>query len=130
MPSTAPTLAVPAALPAFSAPAASGFAAAPATVPSPVRPSGALCPDPVFILGAPRSGTSILVWALAQHPRLKGSAESNLLYHLFGDGHIETVFEALHDQPGSSWLREAGIERADFLRHLGLGINSLFSSRS
>jgi hypothetical protein len=97
---------------------------------APSRSPSALCPNPVFILGAPRSGTSILVWALAQHPRLWGSSESNLLYHLFGDSHIDTVFEALSEQHGASWLREQGIERGEMLRHLGLGVNAVFSSRS
>jgi hypothetical protein len=111
-------------------PAASVDVPAPADDHPARRLSRALCPDPVFILGAPRSGTSILVWALAQHPRLWGGPESNLLYQLFGDGHVETVFDALHDQHGSSWLREAGIERGDFLRSLGLGVNALFSRGS
>src|SRR3954469_7285830 len=97
MSSTAPLLPALAVFPAFSAPT---------VLPSPARPAGGLCPDPVFIIGAPRSGTSILVWALAQHPRLWGGPESNLLYHLYGDGHIDTVFEALTTQFGSSWLRE------------------------
>ena len=32
---------------------------------------------PVFIVGSPRSGTSILTWCLGQHPNLLGMEESN-----------------------------------------------------
>jgi hypothetical protein len=110
-------------------PSVTPLATAPTLRTSPLG-SYALCPDPVFILGAPRSGTSILAWALAQHPRLCGGAESNLLHHLFGDRHIDTAFEALQEQHGSSWLREAGVERDAFLRYVGLGINALYTSRS
>jgi hypothetical protein len=129
--SFAPLLHAPrASIPAPGAPIPAGAAdvSIAADGPASRRSPGALCPDPIFILGAPRSGTSILVWALAQHPELWGGPESNLLHHLFGDGQIETVFEALHDQHGSSWLREAGVGRGELLRHLGLGVNALFSS--
>ena len=74
--------------PAAALPVISTATTLPVPRPAPARPERALCPDPVFILGAPRSGTSILVWALAQHPEFWGSAESNMLYHLFGDGHL------------------------------------------
>jgi hypothetical protein len=88
------------------------------------------CPDPVFIIGSPRSGTSILAWSLAQHSRLWTSAESDFLYHLFGRGEADTAYRKARDRPDGSWLAKQGVSRADFLRHLGLGINALFTSRS
>ena len=41
-----------------------------------------ICPNPVFIIGSPRSGTSILAWALAQHSRLWTSGEVHILHSL------------------------------------------------
>jgi len=32
--------------------------------------------DPIFIIGAPRSGTSVLTWAIGQHPNIQMSAET------------------------------------------------------
>jgi hypothetical protein len=34
---------------------------------------------PIFIVGAPRSGTSILAWCLGQHPNILPQEESNWL---------------------------------------------------
>ena len=30
----------------------------------------------------------------------------------------------------NNWLRDAGMERAEFFRHLGMGVNAVYSSRS
>jgi sulfotransferase family protein len=39
----------------------------------------ATCENPIFIIGSPRSGTSILAWSLAEHSQLEVFAESNFL---------------------------------------------------
>src|SRR5262245_3379258 len=93
-----------------------------------VRP--AICPDPVFIIGSPRSGTSILSWSLAQHRQLWTSAESDFLYDLFGCGHLEKAFETTRGRPGSTWLREEAVDKREFYGCLGLGVNALFTSRA
>ena len=41
----------------------------------------------VFIIGCPRSGTSVFSWALAAHPNFWTSAESDYLADLFGRKH-------------------------------------------
>ena len=89
-----------------------------------------ICPNPVFIIGSPRSGTSALAWALAQHPALWTSRESELLYNLFGSNHLDKAFDASETRPDSSLLKEEGIGKSEFLAYLGMGLNAMFSSAS
>jgi hypothetical protein len=89
-----------------------------------------ICPNPIFIIGSPRSGTSILAWSLAQHSRLWTSEESDILFTLFGNSHAEKAFETATGRPGKTWMPHHGVDRAEFLGYLGLGLNALFSSRS
>lgn len=88
-----------------------------------------VCPDPVFIIGAPRSGTSILAWSLAQHSRFWTSGESHFLSDFFRDGWIQDRFENAKRMP-KSWLELQDVEKSEFMKSLGLGVNTLFSSRS
>jgi hypothetical protein len=90
----------------------------------------AICPDPVFVIGAPRSGTTVLGMALAKHPCFWASDETFFLFDLFGMGRLEKTFERWSGRPSSSWLRTQGVERGEFFGFLGLGVNALFSSRS
>jgi len=89
-----------------------------------------ICTRPVFIIGSPRSGTSILAWSLAQHTRLWTSAESDFLFHLFGKDRFEEALETTLARPDGSWLTKNGVERKELLESLGLGVNALFTSRS
>ncbi|MBI2822856.1 MAG: sulfotransferase [Acidobacteria bacterium] len=89
-----------------------------------------ICRQPVFIIGSPRSGTSILAMSLAHHDRLWTSQESDLLFNLFGSGHVERAFEAARNRPEGSWLSEQHVEMAEFWGYLGAGLNALFTSRS
>jgi GT2 family glycosyltransferase len=98
-------------------------AAGPARIP-------ATCPDPVFIIGAPRSGTSILAWSLAQHSELWTDAESDIFYYLLKDGHLEHAFEISVARADGSWLRNHGVDLEGFLVHLGLGLNALLTGTS
>jgi hypothetical protein len=90
------------------------------------------CPDPVFIIGAPRSGTSILAWSLHQHHRwFCTSDESDLLSELFGGGAVERVYREAVERPGGGdWLVRNDVAWPEFLGYLGLGVNALFASRS
>lgn len=90
----------------------------------------AMCPCPIFIIGSPRSGTTILAYSLAQHSELWSSAESDILYYLFGDGLVDRAFTKAKAGPGIRWLHQEGVEKEEFLGFLGLGLNALFSSRS
>ena len=88
-----------------------------------------ICPHPIIILGSPRSGTTALAWALAAHSQLWTSEESQLMLDLFGDGRLDKNY--LRDGKGrGSWLVQQKVERKDFLRYLGLGLNALFTDRA
>jgi hypothetical protein len=89
-----------------------------------------LCPDPIFIIGSPRSGTSILAWSLAHHNQLWTSKEAHILYELFGEGYLEEALQRAKFRPDGSWLQEEGVEKGEFLYYLGLGLNALYTSRS
>ncbi len=89
-----------------------------------------ICPNPVFIIGSPRSGTTALALALAEHSQLWTSAESDFLYHLFENGHAESAYQKATQAPGQQWLKKHGVGKQEFLATLGLGLNALFTSRS
>lgn len=90
----------------------------------------AYCPDPVFVIGAPRSGTTALGKALGRHSRFYAGDETLFLVDLFGNGRAEAVYERWAGRPSSSWLRREQVTRDDFLAALGLGINALFTAGS
>jgi Sulfotransferase family len=89
-----------------------------------------VCNNPIFIIGSPRSGTSILAWSLAEHTHLWTSEESDLLLHLYGRGRADEAFVETIAPPTMNWVRAQGVDRNEFLRYLGIGINALFTSRS
>lgn len=78
---------------------------------------------PVFVVGAPRSGTSVLTWALGQHPNLLLTEESNWL------GSFAIQAAAAHAQGSAreqrSQLGALGIDRETFLSGLGDGIDRM-----
>src|SRR5574338_1227616 len=78
---------------------------------------------PIFIVGSPRSGTSILAWCLGQHPNLFPVPESSWI----GDFAINL---AISHQVGAargifSALSAMGISRDEFFAHIGRSVNSL-----
>jgi hypothetical protein len=90
-----------------------------------------LCGHPIFIIGSPRSGSTILAYSLSQHDELWTSTESHFLPRLFGSpDHLEKVFRTVKNWPNGSWLAKENVEYDEFLAYLGLGLNALFSSRS
>ncbi|GEM_PF-863685 len=86
-----------------------------------------ICPDPVFIIGSPRSGTSVLAWALAEHSELCTDAETDIFYYLLREGHLERAFETATARADGSWLRNRGVSLEDYLAHIGLGLNALLT---
>jgi hypothetical protein len=84
----------------------------------------------IFIIGSPRSGTSALAWALAQHPSLWTSAESDFLLYLFRDNRIREAWTKSVDRPDVGWLRKHDVSYAEFARSIGIGVDALFRSRS
>lgn len=87
-----------------------------------------ICENPVFVLGAPRSGTSMMQWALRSHPNLWGGQESDFLIPLSeampGVHNFGSQRDKLH------WLSGQQVDLQEFYRHVGVGINSLYMSRS
>jgi Sulfotransferase family len=91
----------------------------------------AICPNPLFVIGSPRSGTTVLARSLAQHSELWASGESYVLFHLFGPANLaERAFDRAMAIPGPRWLRREEVSRNEFLAYVGMGINALFTSRS
>src|SRR3954447_25116427 len=78
---------------------------------------------PIFVVGSPRSGTSILAWCLGYHPNIFPVPESNWM----GDFAMNV---AMSYQIGAargilSILSAMGISRDEFFSHIGRSINSL-----
>jgi hypothetical protein len=78
---------------------------------------------PIFVVGGPRSGTSILAWCLGYHPNIFPVPESNWM----GDFAVNI---AMSYQVGAargifSVLSAMGISRDEFFSHIGRSINSL-----
>ena len=78
---------------------------------------------PVFVIGSPRSGTSVLTWALGQHPNLLLTEESNWL------GSFAIEASAAHARGSArvqrSQLGALGITRDAFLSGLGDAIDRM-----
>jgi hypothetical protein len=89
-----------------------------------------VCPDPVFVIGSPRSGTSILAWSLAAQDGFCTFSESDFIFHLFGQGRLDEAYRTVGDHIGGGWLAEKGVSREEFFAHLGLGLNALMTSRA
>lgn len=85
---------------------------------------------PIFIIGCPRSGTSALSWALAQHPSMWVSAESDFIQLLFGYGHMQRAYRIASERPDDGWLTKNEVGYSEFSSYLGNGIDQLFQSRS
>ncbi len=78
---------------------------------------------PVFVVGSPRSGTSILTWCLGQHPNMFPVPESNWMGHF-------AVNVAVGYQTGSargdrSILSAMDIQDNELFATIGRGINDL-----
>ena len=89
-----------------------------------------LCEHPIFVVGAPRSGTTGFARALARHSELWTSTETLFISDLFGSKRLERHFDWLANRPHAAWLGAEGVEREEFLAYVGLGLNALLTSRS
>ena len=95
-----------------------------------IVPAAAGRADGVFIIGCPRSGTSVLSWVLAEHANFWTGPESDFLITLFGRGRLYEAWKQAHDRSDSGWLRQQDVGFAEFAANLGLGAEALFASRA
>jgi hypothetical protein len=80
--------------------------------------------NPIFVIGAYRSMTSITTWLLGQHPNVAPMEETNWLTMLYL-GSAAAFEQAQKAQDGASEVYN--IARADFLRWQGWAIDKLHS---
>lgn len=83
---------------------------------------------PVFVLGAPRSGTSMMQWALRQHPELWGGQESNFMVPLVEK--LRDIHQFGSRRANLHWLSGQDVSVEEFIRYMGLGLNSLYTNRA
>lgn len=87
-----------------------------------------ICERPIFVLGPPRSGTSMMQWALRAHSQLWGGQESDYLIALVD--RLREVWELGRRREKLHWLSGQNVDWDEFLRHIGVGVNTLYMSRS
>jgi len=79
-------------------------------------------PEPIFIIGCYRSGTSILAWALGQHPNVFPMEETNWLPTLC---HGAVAAYAHASSAARSATRLYDVSQAEFLQWQGAAIDQL-----
>jgi Sulfotransferase family len=87
-----------------------------------------VCPNPIFIIGAERSGTTILALCLGQHSDLWYSCEGHFFPGFFEQSRLDSVYR--RGKYRYRWVQEEGVSREEFLEYMGLGVNALFTNRS
>jgi hypothetical protein len=78
---------------------------------------------PIFVVGSPRSGTSILAWCLGHHPNIFPVPESNWMGNFAVN--VATGYQIGAARGIFSILSAMGISRDEFFAHIGRSINSL-----
>jgi hypothetical protein len=81
---------------------------------------------PIFVVGSPRSGTSILTWCLGQHPNILALEESGWMGDLAIDLAIRYRIGAARGD--RSLLSAMEVQREEFFATFGKGINDLLLS--
>ncbi len=90
--------------------------------------SGPADTGPIFVVGCPRSGTSMMQWALRAHPDVWGSAESDFLVPLIEGTKSAYAFGIKRDR--MHWLVRESVTESELLASVGTGIDSLYASRA
>jgi hypothetical protein len=78
---------------------------------------------PVFVVGAPRSGTSVLTWSLGQHPSLLALEETNWLARLVVD--LGAAYELGRSRGDRSHLGSMGVTADALFEGIGRGVDRL-----
>ncbi len=87
-----------------------------------------ICDNPIFVVGAPRSGTSMMQWSLRQHPDLWGGQESDFFVPLIEGARAAYEFGTVRGD--LHWLSGQHVSREEFVGRVGDGMNALYVSRS
>ena len=77
-------------------------------------------PAPVFVVGSYRSGTSILTWALGQHPNMWPLPETHWL-PMLGTGAVAGYW--IGARPSRSYFRLCDVPIEEYLAYLGCSID-------
>jgi len=89
--------------------------------------SVSICPNPIFVVGCPRSGTSVLAHSLARHSQMWLGPESDYIAPL---ACLAKELYTFGTQRGElHWLSNQGVTLDEFLEYIGLGINALYTNR-
>jgi tetratricopeptide (TPR) repeat protein len=91
-------------------------AAFPAATMAARRGAGDPSDIPVFVVGMPRSGTTLVEQILASHPAVFGAGESMQLHRLLGEGLAGADFPARFTAVGDEALRLFGARYVDHMR--------------
>lgn len=83
---------------------------------------------PVFILGSPRTGSSVLHWSLCQSPAFWGSSESDFLHDLAPA--VINAWERGTALGEHSWLVREGVGEDEFVGRFAMLLEDLFRSRA
>lgn len=83
---------------------------------------------PIFVVGPPRSGTSMMQWSLRQHSQLWGGPESDFLVPLLNA--LGPVHEFGTRRGEMHWLSGQSVEWDEFVGYVGMGINAMYTARS
>jgi Sulfotransferase family len=90
-----------------------------------------VCKNPIFVIGSPRSGTTMLGWSLDHHSWLWTSGESNVIREAFSElVSVDRALEYARIAGRGSWLHDEHVSREELLARLAIGVNALYTSRS
>jgi len=88
----------------------------------------AICEDPIFVVGCPRSGTSALGHSLGRHRDTWIGPESDFFCDFIS--HLKAIHAAGTQRAAFHWLSHQEVDFPEFLSFMGAGINAMFSDRA